>query len=125
MGTISKHVEKNGGATCRGKVRRKRRESKQDRRGEEGLRDVDTGGGGRAGSRRGNTTQTKAGKPHAGGLNTLADVLRRYRDKVRPADRGGDIEVRGINHWLRECREFVATPAAQQDASKVTAWRDS
>jgi len=124
MGTISKHVAKNGDVTYQGKVRRKGFPSQtktfvEKKECEKWIRAAE------AALDRGEvSTRPKPTKPNAGGLNTLADVLRRYRDKVCPDHRGGEIEVLGINRWLRECREFVATPVAQLDAAKVAAWRD-
>ncbi|MGN6083178.1 tyrosine-type recombinase/integrase [Trinickia sp.] len=121
MGTISKYVAKNGDVTFQGKVRRKgfpsltktfhdKRDCEKWIRAQEAAFD------------RGEVPT--AAKPRADGLNTLADVLRRYAEEVSPKKRGGDIELMTVRRWLRECREFVSTPLAQLDAAKVAAWRD-
>ncbi|PMS37140.1 site-specific recombinase XerD [Trinickia symbiotica] len=122
MGTISKHVAKNGDVTFQAKVRRKgwptqsktfhdKKEADKWVRATESALD------------RGELS--KAAKPKADGLNTLADVLRRYAEDISPKKRGGDIEGLTIRRWLRECREFVSMPLAALDAQKVATWRDS
>ncbi|TDN69077.1 site-specific integrase [Paraburkholderia sp. BL10I2N1] len=121
MGTISKHVAKNGDVTFQAKVRRKgwpgqsktfheKKDAAAWIRATESALD------------RGELS--KPTKPKADGLNTLADALRRYRDKVCPDHRGGAIEQLTINRWLRECREFVAIPVEQLSAARLAEWRD-
>lgn len=119
MGTVTKRVGKNGEVTFQAKVRRKdfptqsktfheRRDADKWIRAAEAAMD------------RGERPQAK--KRAANGLNTLADVLRRYRDTVSPPHRGGDIEVIAINPWLRE--PFSKTMLADLSAPVMAAWRD-
>jgi integrase len=122
MGTISKYVAKNGAITYQAKVRRKgtpvqTRTFREKKDAAAWVRATE------AALDRGELP--KSAKVQPDGLNTLADVLRRYASDVSPKKRGGDIEVLTLRRWLRECREFVSTPLAQLDASKVAAWRDS
>jgi integrase len=121
MGTITKHVAKNGDVTFQGKVRRKGFPSQtktfHDKRDcEKWIRAAEA-----ALDRGDMPTQAKR---RTDGLNTLADVLRRYADEISPKKRGGAIEVLTIRRWLRDCKEFVGLPLAQLDAAKVAAWRD-
>lgn len=122
MGTISKYVAKNGAVTFQAKVRRKgaptqTRSFHEKKDAEKWVRAAE------AALDRGELP--KPNKPQPGGLNTLADVLRRYANEVSPKKRGGDIEVLTLRRWLRECREFVSIPLAMLDAGQVAAWRDS
>jgi integrase len=121
MGTISKHVAKNGDVTFRVKVRRKGFPSQtktfhEKKDAEKWMRAAESA------LDRGELS--KPAKANPDGLNTLADVLRRYADEISPKKRGGAIEVLTIRRWLRECKEFVGLPLAQLDAAKVAAWRD-
>ncbi|VWB82606.1 putative plasmid recombinase [Burkholderia lata] len=118
MGTISKWVAKNGGVSWQGKARRKGHPTqtktfREKRDCENWIRATETA------LDRG----AKRAKPKADGLNTLADVLRRYRETVCPEHRGGAIEILSINKWLRE-PDFVKTPLSDVTASFVATWRD-
>ncbi|VVE72472.1 integrase [Pandoraea anapnoica] len=121
MGTISKYIAKNGTVTFQAKVRRKgaltqTRSFREKKDAEKWVRAAE------AALDRGELP--KPAKPQPGGLNTLADVLRRYRDNVCPDHRGGWIEVLKINEWLRE-HDFVRMPLASVDAAFMAAWRDA
>lgn len=121
MGTMTKHVARNGDVTFQGKVRRKGFPSQtktfhEKRDCEKWMRTAE------AALDRGEIP--KPAKFQSGGLNTLADVLRRYRDTVCPDHRGGRIEVLKVNQWLRE-NDFVRMPLAGVDAPFMAAWRDA
>ena len=120
MGTITKRIGKNGDVTYQAKCRRKdfptvsktfhdRKDAAAWIRATE--RGFDLG------------ERPKLPAAPANGLNTLADVLRRYRDTVCPEHRGGWIEVLKINEWLRE-HDSVKTPLSEVTASFIAAWRD-
>jgi integrase len=119
MGTISKYVAKNGVASFQAKVRRKGTPTQtktftEKKDAEKWVRAAE------AALDRGEVP--KPAKPKPDGLNTLADVLRRYREKVCPEHKGGWIEVLKINVWLRQ--DFAKTPLADLSPSMIAAWRD-
>ncbi|WP_336817167.1 site-specific integrase [Burkholderia gladioli] len=119
MGAIVKRVAKNGDATYQAKIRRKNCptqsktfQNKKD--AERWMRAAE------AALDRGEMPTPANPKPN--GLNTLADILRRYRDTVCNDHKGGWIEVLKINIWLRQ--SFSKTPLADLSPSMMAAWRD-
>jgi integrase len=120
MGTLSKRIGKNGDVTYQAKVRRKdcptQSKTFHDKKiAEKWIRATETA------LDRGELPE--AGKRPANGLNTLADVLRRYSDTVCPEHRGGWIEVLKINAWLKE--PFTKTPLSGLTAAVLATWRDA
>ncbi|KWB50399.1 tyrosine-type recombinase/integrase [Burkholderia ubonensis] len=119
MGTIVKRIAKNGDVTYQAKVRRKgcpaqskTFQNKKD--AEKWMRAAE------AALDRGELP--KPAKPKVDGLNTLADVLRRYRDTVCPEHKGGWIEVLKINIWLRQ--DFSKALLSDLSPTMMAAWRD-
>ncbi|WP_186105117.1 tyrosine-type recombinase/integrase [Burkholderia gladioli] len=124
MGTITKWVAKNGDVSWQGKVRRKGYPSQtrtfgEKKECEKWIRATEAAMDRGEGAAPIKQTQPQ---PHTDGLNTLADVLQRYRDTVSPEHRGGWIEVLTINKWLTEA--FVKTPLTDVTATVIAAWRD-